>query len=673
LSGIASQPTASLKTALAHAARLLQSSPPAAEAQAREILKTVPTHPEALLLLGIALRSQSNLVGALEVLEPLAASQPKSATTQYEYAIVVGGLGRSDPAIAALRRALALNPDLAGAWRALGDHLSLTGDAKAADDAYARHIRSSVSNPQLLEAAAALCENRLAIAEGLLRTYLKQYPTDVAAIRMLAETGLRLGRIEEAEFLLARCLELAPSFTMARHNYATALYRANKPVAAIAQVDQLLKQDPRNPNYNALKAAALSHIGEYERSIEGYRAVLKDYPNQPMSWLSMGHGLKTLGKREESVAAYRKALELQPSLGEAYWSLANLKTYRLGDDDMTAMQKQIARPDIRDEDRVHLHFALGKAYEDAQDYARSFEHYRDGNALRRTAIDYDANDVETRMRRSKALFTPEFFREREGVGSQARDPIFIVGLPRAGSTLIEQILASHSAIEGTMELPDIPAIAKRLGSRKRKSEASTYPETLATLEPSYFKVLGEEFLARTRVQRKLGRPFFIDKMPNNFMHVGLIQLILPQAKIIDARRHPMGCCFSSFKQHFARGQNFTYDLTDLGHYYRGYVELMAHFDAVLPGKVHRVVYEKMIADPEGETRRLLDYCGLPFEEACLRFHENDRAVRTASSEQVRRPIFTEAQDHWRNYESWLEPLKSALGPVLDAYPGVPVF
>ncbi len=335
------------------------------------------------------------------------------------------------------------------------------------------------------------------------------------------------------------------------------------------------------------------------------------------------------------------------------------------------MQAQLRRNDLSEEDRFHFHFSLGKAFEDAGDYAKSFEHYEQGNRLRREMVQYEAEETSEQMRRSKQLLTSEFFAAREGWGSSAPDPIFIVGLPRAGSTLLEQILSSHPLVEGTMELPDIIDMARSLGGGRARGEASKYPEVLAELSADQLRELGDQYIANTRIQRKTDAPFFIDKMPNNFAHVGLIQLMLPHAKIIDARRHPLGCCFSGFKQHFARGQHFTYGLDDIGRYYRDYVELMAHFDAVLPGRVHRVIYETLVDDTEREVRRLLDYCGLPFDERCLRFYENDRAVRTASSEQVRRPIYRDGVDHWQHYESWLEPLKRALGPVLESYPAVP--
>ena len=631
--------TGTLAAALAHAGRLLQASPAKAAEQAREILRVMPNQPDATYLLGAALAE----------------------------------MGDTEAAVDAFRRVTRAVPRRPQAWRALGDALSLMDDTAGAEAAYARHIQASVNDPQLLEAASALCDGKLAVAERRLREFLKENPTDVAAIRMLAECGARLARYEDAEKLLARCLALAPGFDMARHNYATVLFRQSKAEEAVTQLDILLKRDARNAGARSLKAASLVQIGEYAQSIAIYEKLLREYPTQPKAWMSYGHALKTVGRADEGIAAYRKAIALLPSLGESYWSLANLKTFRFTEGDVAAMRAQLARGDLEDEDRMHFHFALGKALEDAGSYEESFAQYEMGNASRKTFVPYDSDDIEDQVRRAKALFTPEFFRARAGHGDPAPDPIFIVGLPRAGSTLLEQILASHSQVEGTMELPNIVAIARRLGGRIKPNEDTAYPEALAGLDAEAAAALGAEYLARTRIQRKLGRPFFIDKLPNNWLHTGLINLILPNAKIVDARRHPLACCFSNFKQHFARGQRFTYSLADIGRYYADYVELMAHMDRVLPGRVHRVLYEDMVADPGTEVRRLLDACGLPFEDACLRFYENERAVRTASSEQVRQPIFREGLDQWRNFEPWLGPLKAALGAVLDAYPAVPEF
>ena len=663
------QPTGDLATALAHAASLLGTQPALAEAQAREILNAVQGHPQARLLLASALRRQHRGGEAIAVVEPLVRAHPDWAAAHMEAGLALAVLGQSDAAIAALKKATALDPGLVPAWRGLSDQLALIGDENGAQAATAAAIRASVSDPVLLNAATALVDNRLAVAERLLRDYLKADPFSVPAIRMLAEVGVRLGRLDDAEALLARAVELAPGFVEARHNYAVVLHRQGKAAEAVEQADILLARDPENPGYRILKAAALVRIGEYDAAAALYAAMLAQHPRQAKAWMSYGHVLKTIGRQEDAVAAYRQATTIAPNMGEAWWSLANLKTWRFSTGDVDIIKSQLQRADLSDEDRLHLEFALGKALEDAHDYAVSFSHYAKGAAIRRKQVVYDPATVHDHLARSKALFTKKFFAARAGQGCDAPDPIFIVGLPRAGSTLVEQILSSHSQVEGTMELPDIISMARTLGGGSHRGANSLYPEALADLDAAQLAALGQEYLNRTRVQRKLGRPRFIDKMPNNFSHVGLIHLALPNARIIDARRHPMACCFSAFKQHFARGQAFTYDLDELGRYYADYVALMAHFDAVLPGRVHRVIYEDMVADPEAQTRALLAYCGLAFEEACLRFHETERPVRTASSEQVRRPIFTEGLDQWRNYEPWLGPLESALGRTLNDWRG----
>lgn len=668
-----SEPVGSVEVALAHAEGLLEASPATAAEQAVEILKVVPNHPKAVLLLGAARRRAGDPAAAVDLLEALVKLQPNSAAACFELGLALGAAGRGEEAVKSLRRAVALKPDLTDAWRTLGDHLTAMGDSDGADAAYAQHIRYSTRDPRLLEPALALCENRIAVAEALLREHLKRQPTDVAAIRMLAEVAARLGRYGDAGNLLERCLELAPGFSAARHNYAVVLLRQNRAVEALTEVDRLLTTEPRNPGYRNLKAAILGRIGEYDQSLHIYDEVVAEYPGNPKVWMSYGHALKTAGRQEASIKAYRKSIELRPEFGEAWWSLANLKTVRFEPSDLDAMHRGIERPDLPDEDQFHFHFAIGKALEDAGNFEQSFRHYLEGNRLRRKYIRYDAAETTEHVQRSKVLFTAEFFAERLGAGAQSPDPIFIVGLPRAGSTLLEQILSSHSAVEGTMELPDMLVMARKLGGRKTRAETSRYPEVLAELEPVELRALGERYLEQTRVQRKTGKPRFIDKMPNNFAHVGLIHLILPNARIIDARRHPLGCCFSGFKQHFARGHNFSYSLEEIGRYYANYVELMAHFDSVLPGRILRVYYEAMIEDTEREVHRLLAHCGLPFEEQCLRFYESDRAVRTASSEQVRTPIFREGLYHWRNFDPWLGPLKDALGPLIDAYPELPAF
>jgi len=657
--------------ALAHAARLLEKDPALAAEQAEEILKAVPGHPHARLILGTAFRVTGQTSAALAVLEPLAREQPYSAPAHLELGIARGEAGHGSGAVAALRRALQLKPDSPDAWRVLADQLDAQGDADAADQARAVFIKAATKDPRLLTAAAALVANDLPAAEARLRAHLKDHSTDVAALRMLAEVAARLRRYPDAQRLLERCLELTPSFDAARHNLAVVLNRQAKAAAALPHIQRLLLKSPRNPGYRTLQAAILAQLGDYAESIGVYEAVLAEFPQQPKIWMSYGHALKTARRRADSVAAYRRAIAMEPTLGEAYWSLANLKTARFSGEDMIQIRKSLEEDGLTDEDRLHFEFALGKALEDEASYKESFTHYAAGNALRRKLHPYSAEENSTFVRRSKELFTPEFFAARDGACAPAADPIFIVGLPRAGSTLIEQILASHSLVEGTLELPNIPQIARELAGRGGGDEHAHFIQAVAALHAEQRRALGERYLAETRIQRKSTAPFFIDKMPNNWLYIGLIHLILPNATIIDARRHPLGCCFSGFKQQFARGQNFSYGLEDIGRYYRDYVELMAHFDTVLPGRVHRVFYESTIEDTESEVRRLLAHCGLPFEEGCLRFYENERAVRTASSEQVRKPIFREGMEYWRQYESWLGPLKRALGPVLESYPAVP--
>ena len=644
--------TGTLQQALAFAARAVLRDPAAAAAQAREILKVAPDHPQALFLLAAALRRLGDLAAARAILAPLAEAQPRSPQVWYELGLTELGLDAQAAGEAALRRAVALKPAWPEAWCQLADALWLAGKAADADAAYARSIAASVDDPALMEAAAALVEGHLAPAELRLREHLAAKPDDPAALRMLAEIGVRLGRYADGQALLERALDLAPSFTGARHNLAVVLYRQNRAAEALPHVEQLLAVDPADPGYLNLKAACLTLTGDYETAIALYKAVLAKHPDQPKAWLSYGHALKTAGRQGDSVAAYRRSLRLAPGLGEAYWSLA---------DDVAAMQAQLTRGDLSDDDRLHLNYALGKAFEDAGDYEASFGFYAEGARLRRAQVDYDAAQTTAQLERSVSLFTPEFFAARAGQGHPDPAPIFVVGLPRSGSTLVEQILASHSQVEGTMELPDMIFLARSLTETPSEGERPSYPDVLAGLPAGALADLGRAYIERTAIQRKLGRPFFIDKMPNNFLHVGLIRLALPNARIIDTRRDGMATGFSAFKQHFARGQNWSYDLAEIGWFYRDYVALMAHFDDVMPGHVHRVNYEAMVDDTEAEVRRLLAYCNLPFEPECLEFHKNSRPVRTASSEQVRRPIFREGIDQWRNYEPWLAPLKAALG------------
>ncbi len=490
----------------------------------------------------------------------------------------------------------------------------------------------------------------------------------MAAGHLLAEVLARRGRLADAEGLLVQCLEREADFDLARQTYASVLLRSGKAAQALAQLDRLLARDPHDHRSRMVQAAALAELGDYAAAAEVTALLLKVFPDQPHAWLVHGAGLRTLGRIDEAVAAYARCLDLDPDCSGAWWALANLKTYRFAPEARAAMGAQLAKPDLAAEDRSNLCFTLGKACEDDGQFAEAFEHYARGNEIQHRLRAYDPAETTAFVRRAKALFTPAFFAERAGWGDSAPDPIFIVGLPRSGSTLVDQILASYPAIEGTRELQDIQVIADWIAAT---GPGSAYPDPLASLPREVSARLGRDYLAWAKPLRKLGRPRFTDKAPWNFRHIGLIQLVLPNARIVDVRRHPLACCLSAFKQHFSQGWDFSYDLGDLGRYYADYVALMAHFDAVLPGRVHRVIYETLVEDTEGEVRRLLDYLDLPFDAACLRFFDNPRAVATPSSEQVRRPIFTDAIDHWRGFEPWLDPLKAALGPVLDAYPDVP--
>ena len=547
-------------------------------------------------------------------------------------------------------------------WQARGDELIAAGDAAGGDAAHCAAVAAAVRDPELLEAGAALAEGRLGVAERLLRPRLKRRPTDVAAMRMLAELAGRLGRYADAETLLRRALDLAPSFREARFNLATILHRRARSTDALAEIDRLLALDDGNPSYRNLRAAALARLGEFDAALDAYRTLLADFPAQPKGWMSYGHALKTVGRTDAAVAAYREAIRQAPTLGEAWWSLANLKTVRFDAADVAAMTAALAEA-TEDDDRLHLDFALGKAAADRDDAATAFAHYARGNQRRAAQLRYDPDETTRAVDRARAFFTTALFADRAGRGDPAPDPIFIVGMPRSGSTLVEQILASHSMVEGTTELPDLPALAWAVGSRTSTKGETAYPEALAGLSAAELAALGRDYLDRTRPQRKTDRPRFIDKLPNNWLHVGLIRLILPHATIVDARRHPLACGWSNFTQHYARGQGFSYALEHFGRYYRDYAALMAHFAAVAPGAIHRVDHADMVGATEATVRALLVHCGLPFETACLRWWETDRAVRTPSSEQVRRPIF-DSSDGWRPYDRWLAPLRNALGDAL---------
>ena len=564
-----------------------------------------------------------------------------------------------------LRAAVARNPANAGALRLLGRALRKLGQDDEAAHAEMAAVRATAQDPAMVAIAAAMIEGDLQQSEQLLRQRLHSQPTDVAAIRLMAELAARIGRLPDSEKLLRRALELAPSFTAARANLANVLYKQSRYGEAAKVLDEVLEQDPANPGNRNLMAATLGRIGDYDEAIKIYGELVETFDHHAKLWMSYGHMLKTVGRQEESVAAYRRALDNQPDLGEVWWSLANLKTVKFTDEDVAAMEAAIAG-EPSSEDALHLHFALGKAHGDRAEAEPSFGHIAAGNALRSEELGYDPQVITDQVDRMIEVLTPAFLADHSVVGDPAPDPIFILGLPRAGSTLLEQILSSHSQVEGTMELPDIPAMAMR-EAKKAGGELRDWPDAVAEMAPGRFAELGAEFLERTKIQRKTDKPFYIDKLPNNWSYAGFIHLILPNAKIVDARRHPLDCCFSNFRQHFAKGQGFSYSLDHIGRYYADYVRAMDHYDAVLPGRVHRVIHEQLLDDPEAEVRALLAYLGLEFEPGCMEFHRNERAVRTASSEQVRRPINRDGVGQWEPYQEWLGPLLEALGDLPETY------
>ena len=653
---------------LLQAATLLDTDPAAAARLALGILALSPGHLDATLLLATARRSCGESGAALGAVGELAAAAPGSAVLQLELGRAALAAARPEEARAALERAVAMQPDLADGWRELSRVYAECGEDFRCDAAYAHFSRLVPEEGHLAEEAAAIGARRLAVAESLLHRRLAASPQDAAAMRMLAEAATLRECFPEAERLLHQCLAIAPGFARARFELIVALHAQQKAAPMLPQLERLLAQDPASFELRSLQASALILLAQNDRSIAILARLLEEFPTRPGAWLAYGHVLRAAGQIDEAISAYRRSIQVSPGFGEGYFCLANLKTFRFDPGEIEAMRTQLAREDLADNDRWHFEFALGKADEDAGDYAPSFAHYDRGNGLRRASIYYDAGANTAHTERTKALYTSAFFAERRGWGCGASDPIFVVGLPRSGSTLLEQILATHSQVEGTRELPDVPGFAYELGAWPPRQEGAIYPASVARLSRQQLEAYGGRYLTQTQPHRILGRPRFIDKMPNNFMNVGFIHLMLPNARIIDARRHPLGCCFANYKQHFQMGLHFTYNLEDMARFYRDYFQLMEHFDTVLPGRVHRVHYEHLVANPQGEVRRMLDYCGLPFEEACLRFHETRRVVQTASSEQVRRPLYADAVDQWRNYEPWLGSVTKVLGEIVSQYP-----
>ena len=631
-----------------------------------ELLAQVPENRDVLYLRAQAQRHLGHTEAALATLATLEALHPGFSRLHQERGHCRIVQRHASQAIEAFMRAVTINPALPASWQMLEGLYRMTGDRDSAATA-AEHVTTLKRLPaEVVTATALFSDGDLAPAEALIRGFLQRHGHHVEAMRLLARIGMRREALDDAQLLLEGVLEIDPGHQAARFDLAQVFIERHMYGRAREQAERLLRREPDNRAFRTLHAMTYVGLGQHERAVELYRALLPGAAQPSELHLSIAHSLKTLGRREAAIAEYRAAAAARPAYGDAYWSLANLKTYRFTDAELAAMRAAESAPSTANVDRYHLCFALGKALEDAQDYPASFGYYERGNALRHAEVRQRPEQFERNTRAQIEVCTPALFARHADAGAAAADPIFIVGLPRSGSTLIEQILASHSAVEGTQELAEVPRMVVDLQGRERQPDDPRYPAVLATLEAEQLRRLGEKYLADTRPFRGT-RPRFIDKMPNNFRHIGLIHLMLPNAKIIDARREPMACCFSNFKQLFASGQEFTYSFGDIARYYRTYLELMAHWDAVLPGRVLRVHHEDVVEDLEHEVRRILEFCGLEFEPACLEFYRTERSVRTASSEQVRQPIYREGLDQWRHYEPWLGPLRAALGDALTRY------
>ncbi len=637
-------------------------------AQADALLAESPEERDVLLLSAIALRYLGRHAEALDRLEILARHHPRFSRLHEERGRCFIDLKQAPAAIDCFERAVAINHSLPGSWRLLEGLYRMRGQQDRALMAANQVSALQKVPPTVVTAASLFADGDLEGAERGVRDYLIKNGDQVEAMRLLANIGVKRQVFDDAEILLAAVLKMDPSHRRARREYAGVLVELNRHHEARRELDLLQKDDPGNRDYKALYAYTYAGLGEHDRAIALYRELLEGVPADAEAHLSIAHAQKTLGLREEAIASYRRAAAGRPDYGDAYWSLANLKTYRFTEAEFAQVRAAESAPATGTADRYHLCFALGKALEDRGEFAESFRFYERGNALKRAESKYRSEIIESNTRLQIETCTRELMEARLGWGAPDPDPILIVGLPRSGSTLLEQILASHSQVEGTQELPTVQQIVAKLRGREFDPDFPRYPRILAALTAEDCLALGQQYLAGARAYRTR-KAFFIDKMPNNFRHLGLIHMMLPNARIIDARREPMACCFSNFKQLFANGQEFTYSIEDIARYYRTYLELMRHWDRVLPGRILRVVHEDVVDDLEGNVRRLLDFCGLAFEAQCVEFHKTERSVRTASSEQVRQPIYRDGLEHWKHFEPWLGPLKAVLGDALEAWRG----
>jgi tetratricopeptide (TPR) repeat protein len=636
-----------------------------AEAFCRDAIERNPQDVNITALLGATLLKSRQLDEAEKFLRVAIQLAPSFAKPHEDLGRLLVEQRRAEEAVELLRTATRLDPSLEVAHFNLGKALVMLGKGKEADEAFEKSFDLNPLRKKLAHAAEHYKEGRLEEAERMYGEVLRANPDNVDALRMMGSIALGASRFDEAERYLRRAISHAPDFVDAIIDRGRALKEQSRFEAAIGCFRSAIEMEPGNVRAHFQLGSTLSPAALTFEAIDAFQRTLELRPRHPGALLGLGHVLKTVGRQEEAVGAYRECIRLRPDSGPTYWSLANLKTYRLSDEDIQEMQARVDAGDLNEESEVNFLFALAKATEDRGEFDRAWQYYRDGNAKRRAAEYYDPVSAEVTHDRVIEVFGREFLAERSGQGNDDPAPIFVVGLPRSGSTLIEQILASHSQVEGTSELPYVMHASGSLNLNR--ADGVNYPEAVRELGPAHTKSLGQEYLRAAQMHRTEGKPRFIDKMPNNFPAVGFIHLILPNAKIIDARRHPLDSCLSCFRQLFGRGQAFVYDLTDIGEYFLEYQRLMDHWHEVLPGRVLTVQYEDMVTDFENQVRRLLEYCELPWEDACINFYETERPVRTASSEQVRQPIYSESINRWRNYEKYLGELIEVLEPVLPRY------
>ncbi len=655
----------SLETAYRNAADLLTKNEfNLAEQQLSEILKKFPDDPNALRLSGVSSLEQEKPEVALIPLQKAIRVAPEFLQAHENLAQAWTQLGDLKKAETCFKKCLEIDPSNFTNWKSLGDVLADQRKDDEADKAYKNAISTDKKYLDLQKAMSQVQKGNLGEAERIYREILSDDPNNVDALRLLALLASRTGAVDQAINMLENCTKIAPDYALAWENLAKMYRQKDDPDSLQKAAFCFSKATELRPDWAegwAGLGTMQTRSSQHKEGIESYRKSIELKANQPRVHLSLGHVYKTTGNQEECINSYNEAISFDNNFGEAYWSLANLKTYKFSGEEILNMKERVELTEVPEREKVHFLFSLGKAFEDMGSYDESFEYYKRGNDLNRGRTTYDPKAIEALSERLKLFFTEDRFNKYKGSGDNSNSPIFIVGLPRSGSTLIEQILASHSKIEGTMELPNIMNIARKLGNSTK--ERTAYPEVIDTLQGIDLADLGKSFLDETQFLRA-GKQHFIDKMPNNFSHIGLIKLILPNAKIIDARRNPMDTCFSCFKQLFARGQAFTYDLSEIARYYLNYVNLMDHWDKVLPGYVYRVQHEDLLNDQEGVTRDLIDFCEVDFESSTLEFYKTKRAVKTASSEQVREPINTKGLNQWKNYETHLKDLKFHLESII---------